>query len=245
MMSFWTKFRSVLSAFRLARDGNVAIIFALALLPIIAFVGFAVDYSRANAVKVALQQALDATALMVSKEAATDTADQLQANAQKYFLAQFIRPEASNIVVHATYDNSAGTSVVVNATADIPTTILGVIGFDKLKVGTSSTAKWGVNRLRVALVLDNTGSMADAGKMTALQSATKSLLSQLKNAVSVDGDVYVSIVPFVRDVNLGAANYNADYLDWTAWLAEPPYIATNKPSNWSSTGPGSSCPFST
>jgi hypothetical protein len=31
----------------------------------------------------------------------------------------------------------------------------------------------GESRLRVALVLDNTGSMADAGKMTALQTATK------------------------------------------------------------------------
>ena len=73
MMSIWTKFRSALRAFRAARGGNVAITFALATLPIIAGVGFAVDYSRANSVKVALQQALDATALMLSKEAATDT----------------------------------------------------------------------------------------------------------------------------------------------------------------------------
>jgi len=31
----------------------------------------------------------------------------------------------------------------------------------------------GTSRLRVALVLDNTGSMADAGKMTALKTAAK------------------------------------------------------------------------
>ena len=40
--------------------------------------------------------------------------------------------------------------------------------------------------------------------MTALQSATKSLLTQLQNAVTTNGDVYVSIVPFVKDVNLDA-----------------------------------------
>ena len=68
----------------------------------------------------------------------------------------------------------------------------------------SGTAKWGTSRLRVALVLDNTGSMADNGKMTALISATKSLLTQLQSAVTTNGDVYVSIVPFVKDVNLGA-----------------------------------------
>jgi len=226
MMSMWTKFRSTLRAFRIAREGNVAITFAFATLPIIAFVGFAVDYSRANAVKVALQNALDATALMVSKEAATDTSDQLQTNAQKYFLAQFTRPEATNVTVNAYYTANGGTSVVVNASADVPTTLLGVIGFDKLTVSTSSTSRWGVNRLRVSLVLDNTGSMADNGKMSALQTATKNLLTQLKNAVSTDGDVYVSIVPFVKDVNLGAANWNSDYLYWGT-LAQDPTLSDN------------------
>ena len=75
MMSVWTKFRSALRAFRVARAGNVAITFAFATLPIIGGVGFAVDYSRANSVKAAMQAALDSTALMLSKEAATDTSD--------------------------------------------------------------------------------------------------------------------------------------------------------------------------
>jgi len=69
MMNAWKKFRRTLSAFRLAQAGNVAITFAFASLPIIGFVGAAVDYSRANSVKAAMQTALDATALMLSKEA--------------------------------------------------------------------------------------------------------------------------------------------------------------------------------
>ena len=70
MMPVWTKFRNALRAFRAARGGNVAITFAFATLPIIAGVGAAVDYSNANAVKAAMQAALDSTALMLSKEAA-------------------------------------------------------------------------------------------------------------------------------------------------------------------------------
>ena len=66
----------------------------------------------------------------------------------------------------------------------------------------------------MALVLDNTGSMADSGKMPALQAATKSLLTQLQGAVTVNGDVYVSIIPFVKDVNLGAANWNSNWIYW-------------------------------
>jgi Flp pilus assembly protein TadG len=221
MMSVWTKFRSALRGFRLARGGNVAITFAFATLPIIAGVGFAVDYSHANSVKVALQNALDATALMVSREAATDTSDQLQSNAQKYFLALFTRPEAKNVTVSASYTTNGGTSVVINASADVPTSLLGIIGYNNIKVNTSSTSKWGANRLRVALVLDNTGSMADAGKMSALQSATKSLLTQLQTAVSTNGDVYVSIIPFVKDVNIDPSNWNSNYIYWGTLLQDP------------------------
>jgi len=214
MMSAWTKFRSALRAFRVAHTGNVAITFAFATLPILAGVGAAVDYSHANSVKVAMQAALDSTALMISKEAATDTASQLQTNAQKYFLALFTRPEAKNITVTASFTTTDGTAVVMNSTADVPTSLLGIIGYDTITVASSSTAKWGSNLLRVALVLDNTGSMADAGKMTALQSATKSLLTQLQTAATNNGDVYVSIVPFVKDVNVGASNYTSNYLYW-------------------------------
>ena len=65
------------------------------------------------------------------------------------------------------------------------------------------TTKWGSSRLRVALVLDVTGSMASDGKMTALKTATKNLLTQLKSAATQNGDVYVSIIPFNKDVNVG------------------------------------------
>lgn len=68
---------------------------------------------------------------------------------------------------------------------------------------------------------------------------------------ATDGDVLISIIPFAKDVNVSAANYNASWLTgWTgtqtqpsAWDAEPVAIATSKPSGWSSVGPGSNCPF--
>ena len=58
-------------ALRADRRGNVAITFGLCLIPIAGMVGAAVDYSRANSVKAAMQAALDASALMLSKDAAT------------------------------------------------------------------------------------------------------------------------------------------------------------------------------
>ena len=200
-----------------ARGGNVAVTFALATLPVVGAVGAAVDYSHANSVKAAMQAALDSTALMLSKDAATLSNGDLQTKAKNYFTALFTRPEATGVTISATYSASAGSQVVVNGSANVPTNIASIMGIKQITVTGSSTAKWGSERLRVALALDNTGSMAQDGKMTALKAATKSLLSQLKDAASVNGDVYVSIIPFSKDVNVGSGNYNANWIDWSDW----------------------------
>src|SRR5215475_8343678 len=214
MMIAWKKFCRMLSAFKADRRANVAITFAFASLPILGFVAAAVDYSRANSVKAAMQTALDSTALMLAKEAATDTEDQLKANALKYFTAVFARSEAKDILVNVSYTTEGGSKIVVNATAAMDAEFTKLLGYDTFHINASSTAKCGTRRLRVALVLDTTGSMADAGKMAALKTATKGLLSQLQGAVTQTGDVHVSIVPFVKDVNLGASNWNADWIYW-------------------------------
>ena len=214
MKSVWMKLRSSLRAFCAARGGNVAITFAFATIPIIAGVGFAVDYSKANQVKVAMQAALDSTALMISKEAAKDTSDQLQTNATNYFNALFKPRLASGATITVNYTNQGGTQIVINGAATVATSFLGLIGINTMTVSSSSTVKWGTTRLRVALVLDNTGSMADSSKIDALKTATHNLLTQLQNAASVNGDVYVSIIPFVKDVNLGPSEWNSDWIYW-------------------------------
>ena len=47
--------------------GNIAILFAIAVVPIIGAMGAAVDYSMANAQRDAMQYAVDATALALAK----------------------------------------------------------------------------------------------------------------------------------------------------------------------------------
>ena len=229
MMHSWRKWCRSLAAFGAARGGNVAITFALATLPIIGGVGAAIDYSRANDVKVKLQAAIDSTALMLSKEAATDTSSQLQTNASKYFLAIFNPPGVQNVQISAVYSGNGATSLVINGSAAVPTTIAQIFGVNAITVVATSTSKWGSTRLRVALVLDNTGSMNDSNKIGALQTATKSLLTQLKNAASINGDVYVSIVPFVKDVSVDPSDYNSSWDNWIYWgtVAQDPTLSDN------------------
>ncbi len=244
-----SRLSSALRRFARARDGNVAITFAIAIIPLLAFVGAAIDYTHANAVRASMQSAVDATGLMISNQASSlsDVSENgqpsdLDAKVTSIFKSLFTRTEATNVTVNATYSTTGGTNVEITAKANVPTTFLGIVGYNTIAVGVSSTAKWGSARLRVALVLDNTGSMSSSGKLTALQTATKNLLTQLKNAASVDGDVYVSIIPFVKDVAVGTSNSSATWIDWSATQPLNSSGNVNVPS--SSTGPGSSCPYS-
>ena len=211
---------------RTANGANVTLTFALATIPLIGFVGAAVDYSHANSVKAAMQAAVDATGLMLSKEVGNLSISQIQTKADAYFKALFSRPEALD--AHVSIEYASGSSqVLVSGSALVKTNFMGIMGFEYLPVGARSLAKWGNTRLRVALVLDTTGSMSSAGKMTALQTATKNLLDMLKGAATNPGDVYVSIIPFSKDVNVDNSNYTAtSWIDWTDWDGPPPYMTT-------------------
>ena len=135
MLSIWYKLSRHLSEFRRANSGNVAMTFALATLPLVGTVGFAVDYSHANSVKAAMQAALDSTALMLSKDAATLSNADLQTKAKSYFDALFTRPEAKNVTVTASYTTTGGSQVKVDGVAAVPTAFLGVIAELSPKVG--------------------------------------------------------------------------------------------------------------
>ena len=208
------RLRDSLRQFANARDGNTVVTFALAFIPLMGLTGAAVDYSRANAVQTTMQAAADTTALMIAQNAASLTSQNLQTQASNYYRALFTRTDAANLQVTATYTTTSGSTVVVGATATYATSFMGIMGFRQLPLAARSTASFGNARLRVALVLDNTGSMASAGKITALKTATKNLLDQLKAAATNNGDVYVSIIPFVKDVNLDPSNYSASWIYW-------------------------------
>jgi len=199
--------------------GSVAPMLGLAIIPLMGSVGAAVDFSRVNAARTALQGALDSTALMLAKTAATQTGGDLQTTASNIFNALFTRPEAKNVAVTANYSSINGSTVTLNGSATIDTNFLGIFGVNQIDIAASTTSTWGNTRLRVALVLDNTGSMSQSGKITALKTASQSLLTQLKTAAVNHGDVYVSIIPFVKDVNVGASNYNQSWLRWDLWEA--------------------------
>ncbi len=192
---------------------------ALTIIPMLGGVGAAIDYSRAAAAQTALQAAVDSTALMLSKTAASQSTGAIQSSATSYLNALFSRPDTANVALTSTYTSSGGSQIVLNATGTVNTSFMNLFGYNQINISAKSTVMWGNSRLRIALVLDNTGSMSQYGKMTALKTASQNLLTQLQQAATNDGDVYVSIIPFSKDVNVGASNYTQSWIDWTDWEA--------------------------
>jgi hypothetical protein len=202
--------------FLAACGGNVAVLYALALVPVTLASSGAVDYARAVVIRTAMSSALDSAALAVAQSKGLSDAD-MQLLAQQYFDANYHPTDCPPPKVTIT---KTGRDILVSTTCNMPTTILRLINMDHIAVNTSSTVTYGQTKLWVSLVLDNTGSMNDHDstgltKMTALKNASYSLLTMLQNASSTPGDVQVAIIPFTNGVNVGTGSKS--WIDWTFW----------------------------
>ena len=222
-MAISSRAQRLLATFGRSDSGNIAILFAIAVLPVLSFVGAAIDYTRANNARSSMQAALDSTALMLAKDLTdgTITTSQITAKAQSYFTALYTNTDAKNVTINATYTQNSGngSTILVNGSGKVNADFMKVAGYPTIDFNTSSTSAWGNVRMRVAMVLDNTGSMAQDGKMPAMQTAAKSLIDQLSALNKTAGDIYISVVAFAKDVNFGTSYVGQSYMDWTAWDA--------------------------
>lgn len=217
--------RRRLESFRVDRAGNVTLIFALSVIPIVGAVAVAVDYSRANAARTAMQAALDATTLMISKEALDLKSAQVQAKARKYFNSMFSRPDVKNVNVTFSMQNNGPGDFTVIATGSgaMDTAMAQLIGYKSMDIRTNAQVRWGYKSVELALALDNTGSMSAKNKMVELKASVKLLLTTLKKNSKTPDDTKIAIVPFNTVVNIGTSYADA------SWIA---YDSKITASNW-------------
>src|SRR5688572_7844569 len=135
----------LLARFLRNQKGGVAPILALMIIPLMGLVGAAVDYSRASSARTAMQAALDSTALMLSKDAQTLSAAQLDSKASLYFNALFHRPEALNVQVQQQFSSpqQGSFNIKVIASATVNTTFWRLIGQDQVNISASGEIVWG------------------------------------------------------------------------------------------------------
>jgi Flp pilus assembly protein TadG len=186
--------RACLARFCADRSANIAPIFAIALVPVVSLTGSAVDYSRANNVKAAMQAATDATALNLVQNAAKIPSGDVSATAASIFRAVFNRPDALNLLVTAS--STSGGTVTVSATASVATDFMGVLGMTSIPIGSAAVAvKTPGDGLGCVLALNRYAS----GAITAQGSTTVNLNgcsmyddSNSGTALTVGGSAHVS-----------------------------------------------------
>ncbi|MBY0362719.1 MAG: pilus assembly protein [Phreatobacter sp.] len=199
-----------LRAFIGSRSGAIAPLFALCSVVLITIVGGAVDYNAAGAKKARLQNALDAGVLAGARSLElTSAPSQIETIIRNYVTSQARIKDPISYTF--TIDVNQRT-VVARATVNHQTSFLGLIGMNTIPVGAEAASRGGRAYVEVALVLDNSGSMAGS-RITTLRTAAVNLTNKVLAAAYAPGDTKVSLVPFSSMVNVGPQNANASWMD--------------------------------
>lgn len=200
---------------RMGRDrrGGVAVIFALALVPMIGIAGAAVDYWRASNIQGNLQKTADAAALVAAKGNATF--DEREAAARAFVDSQLASESgpAHRTTIIPVMEGDRETGVRVTLTVASPTTLMNVFGVRAIDVAVDAVASSGRNELvDVAFVLDTTGSMA-GDRLEVLKRTTTDLIDDFIARRAERDQIRVSVIPFGQYVNVGLGNRTQPWLD--------------------------------
>jgi hypothetical protein len=210
-----TKLSRTAADFARSRDGNISLLFGLALVPMAAAAGVAVDYSRASQARNQLTAAADSTALAVARQAPNLTDGELRRQAEQHFRAVLSqRPDLSALPITVTRQRNR---VQVAAAGVMPTTFMRILGFRSLDVATRVEAGFGDRKVELVLALDNTGSMRDTGpsggprKIDELKRATRNLIAAAEAAAPAgSGMIKIGIVPFETQVKVDPSPFRGD-----------------------------------
>lgn len=210
------RFKTFLSDTR----GSVTYYAVLGMLPLAGVLGLGADYSRAIQVRTEVQSALDSTVLMLTREAPKKDAAALKKIADPYFAALATRDP--KVTVTGLSVGKTDKTVSVATVATVPTFFGGVYaylaeagGFDKWTINVRAEAGYATKKIELALVLDNTGSMASANKIQELKKASHTLLTILEQSVVKADQVKVALVPYTTRVNLGKSFKEQPWLTTT------------------------------
>jgi Flp pilus assembly protein TadG len=210
---------------------------ALLAVPLVAMMGLAIDLSRVWLVRSRLQVSLDAAVLVAARDISTGGTS---ADGVNMFWTNFNRTSktirsggypgyqgatATDPKVFIPAPGDVSGSVQMTSTATVVPTLLGVLNIGVVTVGAASTAKTAATGLELAMVLDNTGSMAGSS-ITALITASQTLLDILYGTASdTQPNLWVSVVPFAATINIKNT--------YTGWLVSGSLDQSKyAPSSW-------------
>jgi Flp pilus assembly protein TadG len=182
----------------------------LAIIPLFAAIGLAVDGARGYMLKSKLSYAIDAAGLAGGR--AFDSDDR-EADIMMFFEANFPPGYMQSVLAPGhpiiTFNDEENTVTIV-ASATIPTRFMSVAGVDEMTVSARTLIKRELRGMELVLVMDNTGSMRGNGGMAAMKPAATELVNILYGDRETVTNFWVGVVPYAATVNIG--NQHADWL---------------------------------
>ena len=138
-------------------EGNVAMMFALSILPILIMVGGAVDFSRATTSKQSLQIVLDNAVLAATNLSNIDDPEEVIEDFVNGNLKSNLTADVDLKIDVEEFVN--GRKISAEAVLPVNTTLLNIIGRKTINVGANSTASQYVLNTEISLALDVSSSM--------------------------------------------------------------------------------------
>jgi hypothetical protein len=207
---------------RFSKDacGNVALMAALAVIPLFGAAGMAIDYGQKITAETKLQSAVDAGTL-----AGASGSDRSEAAIRKA-IRRYAKANGSSKYLKSDdkldIDIRSDGSIRVEAAGHYPTSLTRILGFAEMEIFAAAEARSGQFGAEVAMVLDNTKSM-EGSKLTDLKSAASGFVDKLIG-LNRPGEekVKIALVPYAQYVNVGIDKKNETWLD----------VAPDKAASW-------------
>ncbi len=174
---------SILSMFAKLRNdsrGNVLMIFALCLVPMVAVAGFAIDFQQTVKRKAKVQVILDSAVLAAARVKQTGVEDDVvKQSVQDFMDAQIeglggLTCDPAIVVVTQNVEE-----IDANITCKQDTYLVRVIGQDQVTFKVVSGSEYGIDKLDVAFMFDISGSMNSSSRLTNLKVAAQEAVDVL------------------------------------------------------------------
>ncbi|MEM9571395.1 MAG: pilus assembly protein TadG-related protein [Pseudomonadota bacterium] len=190
--------------FKRARDeaGNVAMIFALSIVPIFGVAGFAIDLQNTVKQKHRMQVILDSAVLAAARVKQRGGSDDEITKSLQDFVAMQMAPISTGLNCRAANVSvvRADDLITANIICAQNTSLTRVIGHEKMDFAVASTAEYGIDKLDVAFMFDISGSMNSRSRLVNLKAAAKE---------AVDILLPPSAPPeLIKDTRLSMVSYN-------------------------------------
>ena len=199
--------------------GAFAAMFGLMAIAIVALSGAIVDFVKVEQARNQAQVALDAAALALQPSIYSLDEATLRQQAED-LLIERINDANIGVSVELAVANTTDGSLGLQARLTVDTIFVSLVGVRNINARLVSEATRKKLALEIAMVLDNSLSMASYSRMSNLKiaatSATNILFTGKTNPTASDVDspnVSIAIVPFAYWVNVGASNSAELWLD--------------------------------